>query len=131
MRLHHVQVACPIGGEDGARRFYGEALGMAEVDKPDDLKARGGAWFRAHDVAGTVTAEIHVGVEEPFTPARKAHPALELESTEQLEAVGERLTRRGFVADWGQRHTFPGYQRLHTFDAHGNRVEILAEVTDR
>ncbi len=27
MRLHHVQVACPPGGEDGARRFYGAGLG--------------------------------------------------------------------------------------------------------
>ncbi len=126
MRLHHVQVACPTGGEDAARRFYGEALGMVEVEKPEDLRARGGAWFRALGAAGIVTAEIHVGVEDPFAPARKAHPALALSSTEELEAAGERLTRLGFVVDWSQRHTFPGYQRLHTFDAHGNRVEFLA-----
>ena len=75
MRLHHVQVACPPGGEDGARRFYGEGLGMTEVDKPADLVARGGCWFRAYDDAGAVAAELHVGVEEPFAPARKAHPA--------------------------------------------------------
>jgi hypothetical protein len=24
MRLHHVQVSCPPGGEDAARRFYAE-----------------------------------------------------------------------------------------------------------
>ena len=54
MRLHHVQVACPPDGEDEARRFYADGLGMAEVEKPDDLKARGGVWFRS---AG---AEIHV-----------------------------------------------------------------------
>ena len=126
MRLHHVQVACPPGGEDGARRFYADALAMTEVEKPDDLKARGGAWFRAFDAAGTVTAEIHVGVEDPFVPARKAHPALVLDSVDELEAVGARLTRLGFEVDWSQRHSFPGYQRLHTFDAHGNRVELLA-----
>ncbi len=126
MRLHHVQVACPTGGEEAARRFYGAALGMVEVEKPVDLRARGGAWFRAFDATGSVTAEIHVGVEDPFAPARKAHPALALGSTGELEAVGERLTQLGFVADWRQRHTFPGYQRLHTFDSHGNRVELLA-----
>ena len=120
MRLHHVQVACPPGGEDGARTFYGEALGMTEVEKPDDLKARGGAWFRAG------SAEIHVGVEEPFAPARKAHPALVLDSVDELEAAAIRLVERGFEVDWSQRDTFPGYQRLHTFDAHGNRVEVLA-----
>jgi len=116
MRLHHVQVACPAGGEDGARRFYGEGLGMTEVEKPADLRARGGAWFRAG------TAEIHVGVEEPFAPARKAHPALVVDD---LEAVAARLIALGFEVDWKERHTFPGHDRFHTFDAHGNRVEIL------
>ena len=76
MRLHHVQVACPPGGEDAARRFYADGLGMAEVDKPADLVARGGCWFRAYDDRGEVAAELHVGVEDPFAPARKAHPAL-------------------------------------------------------
>ena len=52
MRLHHVQVACPPGGEDAARRFYADGLGMTEVDKPADLVARGGCWFRAYDGHG-------------------------------------------------------------------------------
>ena len=119
MRLHHVQVACPPGGEDEARRFYGDGLGMTEVEKPDDLKARGGAWFR------TPGAEIHVGVESPFAPARKAHPALLLEDVMELEAVADRLQALGFEVDWSQRHTCPGHQRFHTYDGHGNRVEVL------
>ena len=121
MRLHHVQVACPPGGEDGARRFYGEGLGLTEVEKPAALRARGGAWFRAAQ-----GAEVHVGVEDPFVAARKAHPALLLADVAELEAVGERLEGLDFEVDWSQRHTFPGYQRLHTFDAHGNRVEVMA-----
>lgn len=128
MRLHHVQVACPPGGEKGARRFYRDALGMTEVEKPTDLRHRGGAWFRADDPGGAVTAEIHVGVEDPFAPARKAHPALVLDSVAALEAAGARLEELGFDVDRSQRHTFPGHERLHTFDAHGNRVEILAAV---
>ncbi len=126
MRLHHVQVACPPGGEDGARRFYGDGLGLTEVEKPADLRARGGCWFRAYGDGGAVLAEIHVGVEEPFVPARKAHPALLLADTAELEATGARLTGLGFEVDWSQRDSFPGYTRFHTFDAHGNRVEILA-----
>jgi len=119
MRLHHVQVACPVGGEDEARRFYADGLGMTEVDKPDDLKARGGAWFRSSG------AEIHVGVEDPFAPARKAHPALLVDSVAQLESLAARLEGLGFEVDWSQRHTFPGYERFHAYDAHGNRVEVL------
>ncbi len=99
MRLHHVQVACPAGGEDGARRFYGEGLGMTEVEKPADLRGRGGAWFRAG------TAEIHIGVEEPFAPARKAHPALVVDD---LEAVADRLVALGFEVDWKRAAHVPG-----------------------
>lgn len=127
MRLHHVQVACPPGGEDVARRFYAEVLGMGEVDKPEDLRARGGAWFRAHDETGAVTAEIHVGVEDPFVPARKAHPALVLDGPAHLQAVVSRLGLGGYEIDLSQRHTFPGHDRLHTSDGHGNRIEILVQ----
>ena len=121
MRLHHVQVACPPGGEKIARRFYAEGLGLAEVAKPAELAARGGAWFRSP--AG---AEIHVGVEDSFVPARKAHPALLLDDATALEATAARLCELGFEVDWSQRDTFPGHVRCHTFDGHGNRVELLA-----
>jgi len=128
VRLHHVQVACPPGGEDGARRFYGDGLGLTEVEKPPELAGRGGVWFRAFDGAGSVTAELHVGVEDPFAPERKAHPALLLDDVAQLEATGQRLERLGFEVDRTQRHNFPGFERLHAFDAHGNRVEMLVRV---
>jgi catechol 2,3-dioxygenase-like lactoylglutathione lyase family enzyme len=126
MRLHHVQVACPPCGEGAARRFYGDGLGMSEVEKPEDLRARGGCWFRAYADSGAVSAEIHVGVEDPFAPARKAHPALLLADVAELEATGARLAGLGFEVDWSQRDSFPGHVRFHTFDGHGNRVEILA-----
>ncbi|GAA3660957.1 VOC family protein [Nocardioides ginsengisoli] len=131
MRIHHVQVACPRGGEDAARRFYGTGLGMTEVPKPPALAARGGCWFRAYDEdgegGGVAAAEIHVGVEEPFTPARKAHPALVLGSVAALDEAGARLAELGFDVDWTERQTFAGYQRCHAFDGAGNRVELLAE----
>ena len=123
MRLHHVQVACPPAGEDHARRFWVEGLGMTEVDKPAALAARGGCWFRAYDDSGEVTAELHVGVEEPFAPARKAHPAF---AVGDLDAVARRLRDLGFEVDDSQRDSFPGHARFHAFDPHGNRVELLA-----
>ncbi|RYB92796.1 glyoxalase [Nocardioides glacieisoli] len=126
MRLHHVQVACPPGGEDAARRFYADGLGMTEVDKPVDLVARGGCWFRAYDDAGAVAAELHVGVEDPFAPARKAHPAFVLDDLGAFDEVAARLRDLGFEVDESQRGTFPGHVRFHTSDAHGNQVEVLA-----
>jgi len=124
MWLHHVQVACPTGGEDGSRRFYADGLGLVEVDKPAALVARGGCWFRSYDDQGGVAAELHVGVEDPFAPARKAHPAFVVDD---LDEVADRLRGLGFDVDERERDSFPGHLRLHTFDAHGNRVEVLAE----
>ena len=122
MRLHHVQVACPTGGEAAARRFYADGLGMTEVEKPAQLSGRGGCWFRAYDGSGAVTAELHVGVEEPYAPARKAHPAFVVAD---LDKAAGRLRELGFDVDDSQRDSFPGFARFHTFDAHGNRVEVL------
>jgi catechol 2,3-dioxygenase-like lactoylglutathione lyase family enzyme len=128
MRLHHVQVACPPGGEDDARRFYVAGLGMVEVDKPAELAGRGGCWFRAQ--AGEVTtAEIHVGVEQRFAPARKAHPAFVLDSVAELEQRAADLHAAGFEVDSTERSTFAGFERFHTADGSGNRVEVMAPAT--
>ncbi len=128
MKLHHVQVACPPDGEDEARRFYADGLRLSEVDKPPALVARGGCWFRSYAAEGTVTAELHVGVEDPFVPARKAHPALVVAD---LDAVAGRLSDLGYEVDHRQRETFPGHLRFHTFDGHGNRVELLQVITNQ
>ncbi|MGH3331189.1 MAG: VOC family protein [Nocardioidaceae bacterium] len=114
MRLHHVQVCCPEGGEDAARRFYTNALGIPEVAKPPALAARGGCWFRGEAI------EIHVGVEAGFAPAAKAHPAL---LVEDIDATAARVSEQGFPVTWDD--DFPGYRRFYTADGNGNRVEIL------
>jgi len=115
MRLDHVQVSCPPGGEDVARAFYRDALGMTEVEKPELLKPRGGCWFKAG------SAEIHVGVEQGFTPAKKAHPAL---AVDDLDALAAKLTDLAYPVTW-DNETIPGRRRFHTADGHGNRVEIV------
>jgi catechol 2,3-dioxygenase-like lactoylglutathione lyase family enzyme len=130
MRLHHVQVSCPPGGEQAARRFYGEALGLTEVAKPPALAGRGGCWFRSYD-GEVVTAEIHVGVEEPFAAARKAHPALVVDDVESLDLLAERLRAAGHPVDDSERTSFTGHLRFHAADPHGNRVELLAPTGGR
>jgi catechol 2,3-dioxygenase-like lactoylglutathione lyase family enzyme len=120
MKLHHVQVSCPEGGEDAARRFYGELLGIPEVEKPPVLAKRGGCWFRGDGV------EIHVGVEEGFSPAKKAHPAFVLDDVEALEDLATRVEAAGLPVSWDE--DFPGYRRFHSADGNGNRVELLASL---
>ncbi len=128
MRLHHVQVPCPPGGEDAARRFWSDALGLVEVDKPEPLAGRGGVWFRAWSADGVVTAEVHVGVEEPCVTPRRAHPALLVDDVDALDSLAARLAAAGVAVDHRERATFPGYLRWHTRDPHGTRVEVLAAV---
>ncbi len=115
MRLHHVQVSCPPGGEQAARRFYADALGIAEVAKPPVLARRGGCWFRGDAV------EVHVGVEETFAAATKAHPAF---LVDDIDGTAERVAAQGFPVTWDD--DFPGHRRFYTADGNGNRVEILA-----
>lgn len=127
MKLHHVQVSMPRGQEDEARRFYGEALGLHEVQKPPSLVGRGGCWFRAFD-GEVVVAEIHLGVDDPFVPAAKAHPGLVCASLSELEATAERMVLGGYELSWAERDTFEGYIRFHARDGFGNRVEVMTPV---
>lgn len=115
--LDHVQLAMPAGGEDVARAFYVGVLGLAEVPKPADLARRGGCWFAGGGV------NIHLGVEEPFAPARKAHPAL---LVDDLPAMRERLA----ACDVGFTEGSPldGYTRGDVRDPFGNRIELMQKL---
>jgi catechol 2,3-dioxygenase-like lactoylglutathione lyase family enzyme len=112
--LDHVQVAIPAGAEPAAREFYGGLLGMTEVAKPAALAARGGCWFTAG------TAVLHLGVEEPFHPAGKAHPAF---LVTDLDALFDRLAGHGYAGSRADNE-LPGIRRFHVLDPFGNRIEF-------
>lgn len=118
--IHHVQLACPAGTEAALREFYGGVLGLDEVAKPPVLAARGGCWFRGHGI------ELHLGVEEDFRPARKAHPGLLVEG---LDAWAARLRDAGYPVTFDG--DFPGMRRFYSQDPHGNRLEFLERVSRR
>ena len=79
--LDHVQVAAPPGCEDDARRFYGELLGLEEIDEAAAAGSPWRLWFRVG------VQELHVGVADDFMPATKAHPGLLVASPEALEVA--------------------------------------------
>ena len=113
--LDHVQLAAPAGCEAEARRFFGELLGLEEMQKPEALRAGGGAWFRAG------AQQLHVGVATDFTPATKAHPALRVRP-DALDALAERLRAAGAEVAWDG--AIPGVRRFYTSDPWGNRLEL-------
>ncbi len=117
LSLHHVQLAMPTGAEDVARAFFTGVLGIPEVPKPAVLAGRGGAWFEEGDV------RIHVGVEEDFHPARKAHPALVVDDLEQAIA---QCRAAGVTVRAGE--DLAGFVRAHIEDPFGNRLELMQAV---
>jgi catechol 2,3-dioxygenase-like lactoylglutathione lyase family enzyme len=114
VRLDHVQLAMPAGGEGLARAFYAGALGIPEVPKPPELAKRGGCWFERGEL------KIHLGVEREFRPARKAHPGLQVED---LPLLIEKLRGLGYAVK--EDEPLEGFHRIYVDDPFGNRIELL------
>jgi catechol 2,3-dioxygenase-like lactoylglutathione lyase family enzyme len=112
--IEHVQLAMPRGEEDRAKAFYSGILGIPEIAKPPELARRGGAWFESE------LLKIHLGVEEDFRPARKAHPALLVEDLRALVAL---LRERGIKVD--EDDALQGFFRVYVSDPFGNRIELM------
>lgn len=115
--LDHLQFAMPRGREAEARAFYGDLLGLAELRKPPNLAVRGGVWFALGN------QQFHLGVEEDFRPARKAHPAF---LVGDLPALREKLERAGYEPY--EDEPLEGYRRFYVADPFGNRLEMLEPV---
>lgn len=114
--LDHVAIAMPPGEEERAREFYVNVLGMAELRKPEELKSRGGAWF------GKGGVQIHLGVDQSFRAAKKAHPAIRVNNYALFISA---VSKRGGVV----RHDgkfIDGMDHCYIDDPFGNRIELIA-----
>jgi catechol 2,3-dioxygenase-like lactoylglutathione lyase family enzyme len=113
-KIHHVQIAAPPGSEEDARTFFAGILGLKEIPKPANLAARGGVWFKGDGL------EIHVGIDQDFRPARKAHMALQ---TDDLATLRRHLEQHD-IETW-EDEPLPGYRRFYAADPFGNRIEFV------
>jgi catechol 2,3-dioxygenase-like lactoylglutathione lyase family enzyme len=114
LRLDHVQLAIPRGSEERCRQFYAGLLGMKEAPKPAALAGRGGLWLESGPV------KIHLGVEENFRPALKAHPAI---AVRDLDRLAQALSRAGHEPAWDD--AIPEVRRFYVSDPAGNRIEFM------
>ena len=112
--IDHAQVAIPTGGEAKARAFYEALLGLPEQPKPPELAKRGGCWFESDAV------KLHCGVEEPFSPARKAHIAFRVDD---VSALAKRARAAGYEVV--EDDLLEGHERIYIYDPFGNRLEFL------
>src|SRR5207237_1424816 len=78
------------------------------------LAARGGGWFRGDGI------ELHLGVEQDSSPARKAHPALVVDG---LDHVEQRLVEQG--VEISRDAELEGHRRFYVDDPFGNRLEFI------
>ncbi len=117
--IDHVQLAMPAGGEDAARRFYANVLGLREVPKPPSLAGRGGCWFATVEDR----VHVHIGVDADFRPATKAHVAFVVHDLEEarrrLNEAGAEIVEDASIAD---------VHRFYTSDPFGNRIELVHEA---
>jgi hypothetical protein len=118
--VDHVQLAAPPGSEDLLRAYYVGVLGMTELPKPPALAARGGCWFEAGSV------RLHLGIEQDFRPAMKAHPGLRVTD---IEAYAARLAAGAAPVTWDDN--LPGHRRFYSEDPVGNRLEFLEPLRAR
>jgi catechol 2,3-dioxygenase-like lactoylglutathione lyase family enzyme len=112
--IDHVQLAMPPGSERRGVEFYEGLLEIPRVDKPPELATRGGCWFERDGL------RIHLGVEEGFRPAKKAHPAL---SVRGIEALCAALENAGHPVR--RAEDVPGRPQWFVDDPFGNRIELV------
>jgi catechol 2,3-dioxygenase-like lactoylglutathione lyase family enzyme len=112
--LDHVQIAAPPDSQEAAREFYGGLLGLEELEVPQALRDRAGCWFQCGKL------QVHIGIQQNFQPAKKAHPAF---LTANLDELRSRFQARGMATiDDSDR---PGIRRFFAEDPWGNRLEFM------
>ena len=96
------------GGEDSERAaeaFYEGVLDLRRVPKPPALAVRGGCWFEGPSV------RLHLGVDDDFHSATKAHPAI---IVDDLDVLCQRIVAAG--GEVRSADGMPGVARVHTDD---------------
>ena len=117
--LDHIQIAIPKNSEAVAIAFYEAQLGFERLEKPANLRQKGGVWFQVG------VHQLHAGIQEPFAPATKAHPAF---SVTGLKYYREQLESRGLKPR--DEDELPGTSRFYLSDPFGNRLEFLERRRD-
>jgi catechol 2,3-dioxygenase-like lactoylglutathione lyase family enzyme len=112
-RLDHMQLCIPPGADERAREFYGGVLGLREIEKPEQLRERGGLWFEIADI------QLHIGVESDQSKSKR-HPAFEVEN---IKGIRSYLEQSGVRTK--DETPLAGLERFSFFDPFDNRIEFL------
>jgi catechol 2,3-dioxygenase-like lactoylglutathione lyase family enzyme len=120
--IDHVQIAVPRAKEAECLKFYREIFAFPELEKPPELKARGGAWFQIGSL------QMHIGVDpdvlsdgrpSPAGPKSKRHICF---LTGDLAAAKASVLKHGVAIE--EESVAEGLSRFFIRDPAGNRIEI-------
>ena len=111
--IDHVQMTVPKALEAECLAFYRNILRLPEIPKPEELRARGGAWFQAG------ATQFHIGIDsEPF-PRSKRHVCF---LVPDLAAARAAAVKAGATIE--EEGMAEGLHRFFVRDPAGNRIEI-------
>jgi len=111
--IDHVQIAVPRAQEAQCLAFYRAFLGLAEITKPAELRARGGAWFQLSNL------QLHIGLDAEASPPSRRHICFLVEDTAQARAQAK---SHGVTVE--EESEVDGLHRFFIRDPAGNRIEI-------
>src|ERR1700742_3538043 len=112
--IDHVQIAAPKALETEVLRFYREVLGLTEIPKPEELRARGGAWFQ------TGNLQMHIGIDpEGGGPKSNSHVCF---LVGYLAGAKAPVMAKGVAIE--EENLAEGLSRFFIRDPAGNRIEI-------
>jgi catechol 2,3-dioxygenase-like lactoylglutathione lyase family enzyme len=114
--VHHIALTIPPGAESQVRAFYGDVLGMTEVDDANSADQQGGCQFRSGDLEFDFDVDLSARAPCP----RRTHPGA---LVADIDALAARLAGQGVAVEWDDK--FLGYRRFFARDPLGNRLEFI------
>jgi catechol 2,3-dioxygenase-like lactoylglutathione lyase family enzyme len=111
--IDHVQLTVPKAMEAECLVFYREVLRLKEIPKPEELRARGGAWFEVGSI------QFHIGVDAEPSPKSKRHVCFLVPNLARARATA--LSHGVTIEEEGVAE---GLHRFFVRDPAGNRIEI-------
>ena len=119
VRIQHVSIPMPVGGNAQARAFYGDQLGLEEKKVPSSLDANMLVWFRLGD------DELHVFAEEGETKSPGQHLCIQVDD---VQAWRKNLSDKGVNIE--ETEAIVNRPRFFIQDPFENRIEITQVLGD-
>jgi catechol 2,3-dioxygenase-like lactoylglutathione lyase family enzyme len=113
--LQHVSSPIPSGGQPEVRRFYGELLGLSEIQVPRTFDGAQVVWFAAGE-----RTELHFFTGEQ-APGSERHFCLDVEDLDQVRGALEEAGLDPYDAT--PIHNRP---RFYCRDPFGNLIEFTS-----